>query len=134
MEVGLVYVKRGRFVTNFDWAKWQTRTADLLEKCQACPYCFICRGGCAGRASFYCGDWRREYCGEHKEVFNFVASRLIGRRWQKTHAKEMSLSLSETVSKLSPKEREIFMTSNNRKEIFELAKETGIFPSEFKES
>ena len=127
MEVGFVDVKNGRFVTNFDWAKWQTRTADLLEKCQACPYCFICRGGCAGRASFYRGDWRKEYCGEYREVFNFVASRLAGRYWQKNREEEMSLSLAETLSRLSQKERETFMTSNSRKEIFELAKETGIF-------
>ena len=132
MEIGTVDVKHGRFSTNFDWAKWQTRTADLLENCQACPYCFICRGGCAGRASFYCGDWQREYCGEHKEVFNFVASRLVGRYWKKSHVEEMSLSLAEVLSRLSAKEREIFMTSNNRKELFEMAKDTGIFSSKFK--
>lgn len=135
MEIGFVDVKNGRFVTNFELAKWQTRTADLLEKCQSCPYCFICRGGCAARTQFYCGgNWRREYCGENKEIFNFVASRLIGVYWQKTHKEEMSLSLAEVLSRLSEKEREIFMTSRSRKEIFELAKETGIFPSEFKEN
>ena len=127
MEIGFVDVKRGSFVTNFEVAKWQTRTADLIEKCQSCPYCFICRGGCAARAQFYCGgNWRREYCGENKEIFNFVASRLIGIHWQKTHKEEMSNSLAETISRLSAKERDIFMTSNSQKEIFALAKKTKI--------
>lgn len=133
MEVGFVDKKRGRFITNFELAKWQTRTADLLEKCQACPYCFTCRGGCAGRAQVCNESWHREYCGENKEIFNFIASRLIGKNWQETHAEEMSLSLAGVLSRLSQKEREIFMTSNNQKEIFELARETGIFPAEFKE-
>ena len=132
MEVGFVDVKSGRFFTNFDLAKWHTRTADLLEKCQACPYCFTCRGGCAGRAQSNYGSWCREYCGENKEIFDFIAARLIGKHWQEIHEEEMSLSLAGPLSRLSQKEREIFMTSNSQKEIFELAKETGIFPGEFK--
>lgn len=133
-EVGFVDVEKGRFFTNFELAKWQTRTADLLEKCQACPYCFTCRGGCAGRARFHHGTWQREYCGDNKEIFDFIASRIVGKHWQETHEEEMSLSLAGPLSRLSPKEREIFMTSNSQKEIFELAKETGILPGEFKEN
>ena len=128
MEVGSVDIKSGRFVTNFDLIRWQTRTADVLEKCQSCPYCFICRGGCAGRAMVLNGSWRREYCGENKEIFNFIASRLAGKHWQKTHEEEMSLSLSGPLSRLSSKEREIFTTSNRQKEIFDLARKTGILP------
>ena len=134
MEVGFVDVKRERFITNFDWAEWQTRTADLLENCQACPYCFTCRGGCAERANFHCGDWRREYCGENKEIFDFIASRIVGKHWQKNHVEEISLSLAGPLLRLSPKEREIFMTSNSQKELFDLAEKTGIFPREFKEN
>ena len=128
MEVGSVDVNSGRFVTNFDLIRWQTRTADILEKCQSCPYCFICRGGCAGRAQALHGSWRREYCGVNKEIFDFVASRLVGEHWQETHEEEMSLSLSGPLSRLSPKEREIFTTSNSQKEIFDLARKTDILP------
>ena len=128
MEIGFVDVKRGRFVMNFELAKWKTRTADLLKNCPTCPYCFICSGGCAARARFTYGDWRQEICGENKEVFNFAASTLAGMYWQKTHAEEISLSLSGPLSRLSPKEREIFTTSNSQKEIFDLARKTDILP------
>ena len=132
--VGFVDIKTGRFLWNFDKAKWKTRTVDIMEKCKTCPYCFICRGGCASRADFNTGNCFREDCGETKEIFNLVASLIAGAHWKKHHEQELSLSLAGPLSRLTQKEREIIMTTKSQKEIFELAKTTGLMPENIKEN
>ena len=102
--------------------KWKTRTVDLMEKCQTCPYCFICKGGCAACAESNTGNCFREDCDETKEYFNFVAAFLAGTHWQEHHEKELSLSLAEPLSRFAQKEREIIMTTKNLEEIFEILK------------
>ncbi len=126
--IGFVDKSAKRFVLNFESAKWRTRTVDLMEKCVKCPYCFICRGGCAARAEFEHGNWFREYCGESKEIFNALATKLANENWKNHHESELSLSLLEPLSNLTEKERETFMTGKSQKEIFDLAKKIGILP------
>lgn len=126
-SVGYVDKENGRFIWNFAKAKWVTRTVDLMENCQTCPYCLICGGGCASRAAFEHGNCFRESCGEGKEIFNFVASHLAGEYWNKNHQSELSLSLSGPIARLTPKERETILTTKSQKELFDLANETGIF-------
>ena len=132
--VGFTNIKTGRFLWGFDKAKWKTRTVDIMEKCKTCPYCFICRGGCASRADYNTGNCFREDCGESKEIFNLVASLLAGAHWQKHHEEELSLSLAGPLSRLTEKEREIIMTAKSQKEIFELAKTTGLMPENVQEN
>lgn len=124
--VGFVDTKTGRFLWGFDKAKWKTRTVDIMEKCRTCPYCFICRGGCASRAEYNTGNCFCEDCGEHKEIFNLVASLVAGTHWQEHHEEELSLSLAGPLSRLTEKEREIIMTTKSQKEIFDIAKATGV--------
>ena len=131
--VGFTDVKTGRFLWNFDKAKWKTRTVDIMEKCKTCPYCFICRGGCASRADYNTGNCFREDCAESKEIFNLVASLLAGAHWQEHHEKELSLSLAGPLSRLTENEREIIMTTKSQKELFELAKTTGLMPEKVQE-
>ncbi|MBQ4404419.1 MAG: radical SAM protein [Selenomonadaceae bacterium] len=124
--VGFVDKSSKRFMFNFEKSKWLTRTTDLMEKCVKCPYCFICRGGCAARAEFEHGNCFREDCDEGKDFFNLTATELANEHWKNHHESELSLSLLEPLSKLTEKERETFMTSKSQKEIFDLAKKVGI--------
>lgn len=131
--VGFTDVKTGRFLWNFDKAKWKTRTVDIMKNCQTCPYCFICRGGCASRSEYNAGNCFREDCGESKEIFNLVAPLLAGTHWQEHHEEELSLSLAGPLSRLTEKERETIMTTKSQKEIFDIAKVAGVMPEEVQE-
>lgn len=125
--VGYTDKDSGRFLFNFSKAKWRTRTSDLMEPCRKCPYIFICRGGCAAAAEMEYGDWTRENCGEIKEIFAFVASRVVGKMWEETKQDELSVSLAGPLMRLTEAEREILMTSRSQKEMFDIAKDAGFF-------
>jgi len=126
-SVGFVDQGLGRFFWNFNKAKWRVRTTDNLEACRTCPYAFICRGGCASRAYYEHGSLFREYCGEVKEIFAFVASYMAGAEWEKNHDEEMTLSLAGPLSRLTAAERETIMTTKSQKEMFGIVKELGLF-------
>ena len=132
--VGFADTKTGRFLFGFNKAKWKTRTVDIMEKCRTCPYCFICRGGCASRAEHNTGNCFREDCGESKEIFNLVASLVAGTHWEEHHEEELSLSLTGPLSRLTEKERETIMTTKSQKEIFDIAKATGVMQEKVQEN
>ena len=44
------------------------------------------RGGCAPEAQRNHGSYFRENCGESKEIFAFVAPRVVGKKWEETKA------------------------------------------------
>lgn len=125
--VGFTDEQSGRFLMNFSKAKWRTRTSDLMPACAACPYVFICRGGCASRAFVEHGNYFRENCGEHKEIFDFVASRVAGETWAENHENELSLSLAGPLSRLTDAERKTLTESRSQKEIFEIIKAVGLW-------
>ena len=127
-SVGWVDRDLGRFLWNFNRAKWRVRTTDNMEACFACPYAFICRGGCAFRANYEHGSYFREYCGEVKEIFAFVASHMAGAEWEKNHDEEMGLSLAGPLSRLTAAERETIMTTKRPGEIFGILQAPGLFP------
>ncbi|SHK31969.1 radical SAM additional 4Fe4S-binding SPASM domain-containing protein [Selenomonas ruminantium] len=123
--VGFTDSQSGRFLMNFAKAKWRTRTADLMPSCEACPYVFVCRGGCAARAFVKHGSYFRESCGKIKDIFAFVAPRIAGEAWAKGKEDELSLSLAELLSHLTEAERQILMESRSQKEILEIVKSAG---------
>ena len=125
--VGFADEQSGRFLMNFAKAKWRTRTSDLMPACEACPYVFICRGGCASRAFAEHGSYFREYCGETKEIFAFVASRVAGEVWAKNGESELSLSLAGPLSRLTDAERRTLIESRSQKEIFACLKAAGLW-------
>ncbi|MBR1761201.1 MAG: radical SAM protein [Schwartzia sp.] len=131
--VGATNVETGRFFMNFSKAKWRTRTTDLMAACQTCPYAFICRGGCASRAFAEHGSYFRESCGEAKEIFAFVASRVAGEAWERNHEDELSLSLAGPLSRLTDAERKTLMESRSQKELFEVIKAAGLWEADKKE-
>ena len=133
-EVGFTDEQSGRFLINLSKAKWRVRTSDLMPACQACPYVFICRGGCASRAFVEHGSYFREYCGEVKEIFAFVASRVAGEAWAKSQEKELSISLAGPLSRLTDEERKTLTESRNQKEIFEVIKAAGLWEEGKKEN
>ena len=133
-EVGFTDEQSGRFLINLSKAKWRVRTSDLMPACQACPYVFICRGGCASRAFVEHGSYFREYCGEVKEIFAFVASRVAGEAWAKSQEKELSLSLAGPLSRLTDEERKTLTESRGQKEIFEVIKAAGLWEEGKKEN
>ena len=129
--VGFTDLETGSFIFNFTKAKWRTRTSDLMKPCQTCPYIFICRGGCAPEAARTHGSCFRESCGEIREIFAFVAPRIIGKKWEGTKEDELTISWAGPVSRLTEKERETLMASVSQKEIFDICNKAGfIFPAE----
>ena len=126
-SVGFLDVASGRFLYDFSKAKWSTRTSDLMEPCRTCPYIFICRGGCAAQAHAEHGSYFREYCGETKEIFAFVAGWTVEKKWLETKEDELSISLMGPLSRLTEAERETLMTGKDRKEILEIINEVGIW-------
>ena len=127
--VGFTDVEEGRFFFNFARTKWRTRTSDLMEKCRVCPYIFICRGGCAAYAKLDNKSCFHESCNEWREIFAYVASRVVGVKWQETKEDELSISLAGPVSRLTGAEREKLMTSTSRQEMIDIIREAGIFLS-----
>ena len=127
--VGFTDVETGRFFYGLGKAKWRTRTSDVMEPCRTCPYIFICRGGCAPQAKQQNGSYYREYCGEVKEIFAFVAPRVAGARWEETKEEELSVSLAGPLSRFTEAEREKIMTAAREQEILNIIKEAGFFPA-----
>ena len=126
-SVGFVDVESGRFLYDFNKAKWSTRTSDLIEVCRMCPYAFICRSGCAAEAKKEHDSYLRENCGEIKEIFAFVASRIVGKKWLETKEDELSVSLMGPLSRITEAERELLMNSKSQKEILDVIREVGIW-------
>ena len=129
-SVGYVDRDLGRFLWNFNRAKWRVRTTDNMEACHACPYAFICRGGCAFRANYEHGSYFREHCGEIREIVAFVASHMAGKEWEKNHDEEMTLSLAGPLSQLTAAERETIMTTKSPREILRTLQTSGLFACE----
>jgi uncharacterized protein len=129
-SVGYVDRDLGRFLWNFNRAKWRVRTTDNMEACHACPYAFICRGGCAFRANYEHGSYFREHCGEIREIVAFVASHMAGKEWEKNHDEEMTLSLAGSLSQLTAAERETIMTTKSPREILRTLQTSGLFACE----
>ena len=127
-SVGYVDRGLGRFLWNFNRAKWRVRTTDNMEACRTCPYAFSCGGGCAFRASHAHGSYFREYCGEIREIVAFIASHMAGAEWEKNHDEEMGLSLAGPLSRLTAAERETIMTTKRPGEIFGILQAPGLFP------
>ena len=127
-SVGFTDEATGRFFFNFGKAKWRTRTSDLMQPCQTCPYIFICRAGCAPEAKRVHGSYFRESCGEAKEIFAYVAPRVVGAKWEETGEDELSISLAGPLARLTEAERETLMTSTHEKEMFTIISEAGLLP------
>ncbi len=131
--VGFTDKEAGRFFFNFTKAKWRTRTSDLMKPCQTCPYIFICRGGCAPEAYRTHGSYFRENCGEAKEIFAYVAPRVVGKKWEATKEDELSISLTGPLARFTEKERETLMRTTSQQEMFGIIKQAGFFFSETSE-
>ena len=52
---------------------------------------------------------------------------MAGEEWEKNHKEELTLSLAGPLSRLTAAERETIMTTKSQKEMFEIAKELGLF-------
>ena len=122
---GYVDQETGRIIWNFDKAKWCTRTSDLMASCQGCPYAFICQGGCASKAITHHGSFSREYCGEYKEIIQFIVSRTAGAVWEENHAEELTLSLAGPVSRLTEADRKTIMETRNQEEMLKIIEKAG---------
>jgi uncharacterized protein len=119
--IGMVDQEAGKFLFGFDMAKWRARTVQNMPKCSICPYLFSCRGGCAARAAEE-GDFTKEVCGYAKVVFDRIASELAGKAYEKTKEGELSKSLKEPLDVIEKEQREVLLTSQSQKEIFEIVK------------
>ncbi len=72
------------------------------------------------------GSFFREYCGEIKEIIEYVASRAIGRKLEETKQEELSISRFGPFSRLTELERNTIMTTASSKAILETFSRTEI--------
>ena len=140
-EIG--FVEGGKFMYNFNLAKWHTRTSDRMPKCSKCPYLMLCGGGCAkaGVKALMEGC-----CDDFQKRFEFIAPVVIqkllthtedGKNQSQESTQEstpkskskyiddpscLSLSVREFLSTLNPEERNILMTTNSGREAADILK------------
>ena len=102
-EIG--FVDGGRFMYNFNMAKWHTRTSDRMPKCSKCPFLMLCGGGCAKAGIKHLMDGR---CDDFQKRFEFVAPIAIRKAMnrddagkQKTHDKPDDVSKNKGETMLS---------------------------------
>jgi uncharacterized protein len=122
-SVGFTDVKAGRFLLNFDYPKWRTRTADMMEDCVACPMLMNCGGGCAIESQNTYGDMTRGFCGSVREAYQRVAPLICQKNHEVQGQKELSLSLFDLFLTLSEAERQILLTTTDQKEAHALLKD-----------
>lgn len=143
------FIDGGRFIYNFNIAKWRTRTSDRMPKCSKCPYLMICGGGCARAGIKHLMEGN---CEDFQERFDFLAPIVIRKALNGDYAGKtephhedvskdrgdsmlssvkspskysddpscLSLSVRELLSKLTPDGRNTLMTTNSEKEAAEV--------------
>jgi uncharacterized protein len=121
--VGFTDVESGRFLLNFDFPKWRTRTVDAMEDCVACPLLMNCGGGCAIESQNTYGDKTRGFCGSVKEAYRRVAPTICQRSYEEQGQRELSLSLFDLFAALDEQERQILLTTTSQKEAQRILKE-----------
>lgn len=104
--IGFTDEASGRFLFNFDFSKWRTRTVDNMQECAVCPYLMVCGGGCATESLYGYGDMRKGTCGSVREAFDYAASRICEKRFGHDGERIQSLSLYDLFDGLSPEERQ----------------------------
>ena len=129
-SIGFVGADRGKRSYSFNKPQWRLRTSDRMERCLACPYAFLCRGGCAADAKRESGSYFREHCGELAEIFAYAAPRVMGRRWEEDGEDELSASLHGPLSRMAREEREELMATDSGKRVVELLRQTGLMFAE----
>ena len=122
LAVGMVDIEEGAFRFGFSRAGWLVRTVQNIPECSKCPCLFACGGGCAARAFEKEGDYRKEFCGEAKEIFCSIVSHLAGESYMEGGDEELTKSLKEPLDDLSKSARETVLTSKSQKEIYETVK------------
>lgn len=118
--VGYTDIDAGRFLFNFDFPKWRTRTVDQMKDCFGCPMLMNCGGGCAIESQNTYGDMSRGFCGSVREAYNYVAPRICTRQYQKTGREELSFSLYELFTSIDETQRQILLTTVSQREAYEI--------------
>ena len=124
--VGKLNEEEGCFDWSFQRAKWRTRTSDLLQRCQVCPYVFACQGGSASQAKRTHGTYFREECGSMPETFDYVASHLAGDAWAREGDDELLLSWAEPLSLLGDEGRQAIMSTTDESQIARTLENAGV--------
>ncbi len=110
-SVGFTDEASGRFLFNFGFGKWRTRTVDNMPECAACPYLMVCGGGCAVESAHTHGDMRRGFCGSVPKAFDRVAGRISEKCYERDGALSQSLSFYDLFDGLSPEDRQTLLTT-----------------------
>lgn len=71
LSVG-VLTENGEIIFNNFFKVWKDRKTYNIEKCNACAYALICRGGCPMHSMINTGDINNPECGNFKEMINDV--------------------------------------------------------------
>jgi uncharacterized protein len=121
--VGFTDVESGRFLFNFEYPKWRTRTVDALEDCVACPMLMNCGGGCAIESQNTYGDKKRGFCGSVREAYRRVAPTICEKSFEEHAKRELSLSLFDLFATLSEAQRQTLLTTTSPAEAHGILKE-----------
>ncbi len=120
--VGFTDEEHGRFLFNFDFPKWRTRTVDRMPECAACPMLMLCGGGCAVESENTYGDRMRGFCGSVREAYAYVAPRVCEKVFSREGRREMSLSLYELFDNISEDERNVLLNTTSQREAYDILK------------
>ncbi len=132
-EIG--FVSGGKFMYNFNMAKWHTRTSDRMPECSKCPFLMLCGGGCAKAGM---KTLMKANCDAFQEKFALVApiavKKALNRKDESPETESkviskykddpscLSLSVREFLCKLNPEERNILMTTESEKQAMDILK------------
>ena len=120
--VGFLDAEKGRFLYNFNLARWRNRTVDHLPDCRECPLNMLCGGGCAVEAEATHGDRNRGYCGSMKEAFRDVIPTACEAEYRRTGRESLSESFYDLFRNVTPEERKTLLTSSESGEVWEILK------------
>ena len=148
--IGFVDADDGRFMYDFSMSKWRTRTVDRMNPCRTCPVLMLCGGGCAAENpdnlnEGTCDEFkeillkiapRLIWKVRHEELnFDDSAAKEADKpdngnisESLKVHSKYadyddcLSLSLKEVLADFTPDERNVLMSTNSERDVFDILK------------
>lgn len=120
--VGFLDPGSGRFLYNFAYPKWRTRTVDNMPDCAGCPLLMQCGGGCAIESEGSYGDRFRGFCGSIREAFSDVMPYACEAQYEKTGKLSLSHSFYDLFGTVTEEERKILLKSTDSGEVWRLMK------------
>ena len=121
-SVGFLDAESGKFMYNFNFPKWRTRTVDRMPDCRDCPVSMLCGGGCSVESDGTYGDRNRGFCGSMKEAVRDVLPLYCAEEYARTGESALTLSFYDLIRGLTAEERKELLTTTDSGWTWEIAK------------